>query len=59
MLLLLSKYKMKSALVVDLGKGTVDNIITQASALHMLAGERCKGVRGQASALITKGFMLF
>lgn len=39
MLLLLSKYRMKSVPVVDLGEGKIDNIITQSSVLHML--EEC------------------
>ncbi|KAL9438987.1 hypothetical protein AB3S75_024615 [Citrus x aurantiifolia] len=42
MLLLLSKYKMKSIPVVDLGEGTIDNIITQSSVIHMLA--ECAGL---------------
>ncbi|XP_031373824.1 SNF1-related protein kinase regulatory subunit gamma-1 isoform X2 [Punica granatum] len=40
MLLLLSKYKMKSIPVVDDGK--IDNIITQAAVIHMLA--ECAGL---------------
>ncbi|XP_031092131.1 SNF1-related protein kinase regulatory subunit gamma-1 [Ipomoea triloba] len=39
MLLLLSKYRMKSVPVVDLGEGKIDNIITQSSVLHMI--EEC------------------
>nr|WCR76081.1 SNF1-related protein kinase regulatory subunit gamma-1 [Aquilaria sinensis] len=42
MLLLLSKYKMKSIPVVDLGEGTIDNIITQSAVIHMLA--ECAGL---------------
>ncbi|XP_057972354.1 SNF1-related protein kinase regulatory subunit gamma-1 [Malania oleifera] len=42
MLLLLSKYKMKSVPVVDLGEGKIDNIITQAAVIHMLA--ECAGL---------------
>ncbi|KAI3842460.1 hypothetical protein MKX03_035067 [Papaver bracteatum] len=42
MLLLLSKYKMKSLPVVDLGEGNIDNIITQSSVVHMLA--ECVGL---------------
>ena len=37
MLLLLSKYKMKSVPVVDLGEGKIENIITQSAVIHMLA----------------------
>ncbi|PIA51153.1 hypothetical protein AQUCO_01100178v1 [Aquilegia coerulea] len=37
MLLLLSKYKMKSLPVVDLGEGKIDKIITQSAVVHMLA----------------------
>lgn len=37
MLLLLSKYKMKSIPIVDLGEGKIDNIVTQAAVIHMLA----------------------
>ncbi|TXG51288.1 hypothetical protein EZV62_023812 [Acer yangbiense] len=43
MLLLLSNYKMKSIPVVDLGEGTIDNIITQSSVIHMLA--ECSGLQ--------------
>ena len=43
MLLLLSKYKMKSVPVLDLGSGTIDNIITQSAVIHMLA--ECAGLR--------------
>lgn len=43
MLLLLSKYRMKSIPVVDLGEGTIDNIITQSSVIHMLA--ECSGLQ--------------
>ncbi|XP_050376424.1 SNF1-related protein kinase regulatory subunit gamma-1 [Argentina anserina] len=43
MLLLLSKYKMKSVPVVDLGEGKIDNIITQAAVIHMLA--ECAGLQ--------------
>ncbi|KAK3040646.1 hypothetical protein RJ639_026967 [Escallonia herrerae] len=39
MLLLLSKYRMKSVPVVDLGEGNIDNIITQSAVIHML--EEC------------------
>ncbi|KAJ0713160.1 putative CBS domain-containing protein [Helianthus annuus] len=39
MLLLLSKYRMKSIPVVDLGDRKIDNIITQAAVIHML--EEC------------------
>jgi len=42
MLLLLSKYRMKSLPVVDLGEGEIENIITQAAVVHML-GE-CVGL---------------
>ncbi|MBA0559581.1 hypothetical protein Golob_016536 [Gossypium lobatum] len=41
MLLLLSKYKMKSVPVVDLGDGKINNIITQSAVIHMLA--ECTG----------------
>ncbi|KAK4775587.1 hypothetical protein SAY87_023548 [Trapa incisa] len=41
MLLLLSKYKMKSIPIVDEGK--IDNIITQSSVIHMLA--ECAGLQ--------------
>ncbi|XP_043813479.1 SNF1-related protein kinase regulatory subunit gamma-1 isoform X2 [Manihot esculenta] len=43
MLLLLSKYKMKSVPVVDLGDGKIDNIITQSAVIHMLA--ECAGLQ--------------
>ncbi|KAJ4835216.1 SNF1- protein kinase regulatory subunit gamma-1 [Turnera subulata] len=43
MLLLLSKYKMKSIPVVDLGEVKIDNIITQSSVIHMLA--ECSGLK--------------
>lgn len=33
---------MKSIPVVDLGEGTIDNIITQSSVIHMLA--ECAGL---------------
>uniref|UniRef100_A0A103YBS3 Aldolase-type TIM barrel n=1 Tax=Cynara cardunculus var. scolymus TaxID=59895 RepID=A0A103YBS3_CYNCS len=39
MLLLLSKYRMKSIPVVDLGERKIDNIITQSAVFHML--EEC------------------
>ncbi|OMO71678.1 Cystathionine beta-synthase, core [Corchorus olitorius] len=42
MMLLLSKYKMKSVPVVDLGDGNIDNIITQSDVIHMLA--ECTGL---------------
>lgn len=42
MLLLLSKYRMKSLPVVDLGEGKIENIITQSSVVHMLA--ECAGL---------------
>ncbi|KAK8952867.1 SNF1-related protein kinase regulatory subunit gamma-1 [Platanthera guangdongensis] len=42
MLLLLSKYRMKSLPVVDLGEGKIDNIITQSAVVHMLA--ECAGL---------------
>lgn len=42
MLLLLSKYKMKSVPVLDLGDGKIDNIITQSDVIHMLA--ECTGL---------------
>lgn len=42
MLLLLSKYKMKSVPIVDLGEANVDNIITQSAVVHMLA--ECAGL---------------
>ncbi|ESW27537.1 hypothetical protein PHAVU_003G210600 [Phaseolus vulgaris] len=43
MLLLLSKYKMKSVPVLDLGSGTIDKIITQSAVIHMLA--ECAGLQ--------------
>ncbi|XP_050258236.1 SNF1-related protein kinase regulatory subunit gamma-1 [Quercus robur] len=43
MLLLLSKYKMKSVPVVDLGEGKIENIITQSAVIHMLA--ECAGLQ--------------
>ena len=42
MLLLLSKYKMKSIPVVDLGEAKIENIITQSGVIHMLA--ECAGL---------------
>ncbi|KAL6011059.1 hypothetical protein ACLOJK_001503 [Asimina triloba] len=42
MLLLLSKYRMKSLPVVELGEVKVDNIITQSAVVHMLA--ECVGL---------------
>ncbi|XP_020112017.1 SNF1-related protein kinase regulatory subunit gamma-1-like isoform X2 [Ananas comosus] len=42
MLLLLSKYRMKSLPVVDLGEGKIENIITQSAVVHMLA--ECVGL---------------
>ncbi|ONK58469.1 uncharacterized protein A4U43_C09F13370 [Asparagus officinalis] len=42
MLLLLSKYRMKSLPVVDLGEGKIENIITQSAVVHMLA--ECAGL---------------
>ncbi|KAI4319034.1 hypothetical protein MLD38_032683 [Melastoma candidum] len=42
MMLLLSKYKMKSIPVVDLGEGKIDNVITQSAVIHMLA--ECAGL---------------
>ncbi|CAI0548139.1 unnamed protein product [Linum tenue] len=42
MLLLLSKYKMKSIPIVDLGDGKIDNIITQSAVIHMLS--ECAGL---------------
>ncbi|KAL6973053.1 SNF1-related protein kinase regulatory subunit gamma-1 [Sarracenia purpurea var. burkii] len=42
MLLLLSKYRMKSVPVVDLGERKIDNIITQSAVIHML--EECAGL---------------
>jgi len=43
MLLLLSKYKMKSVPVVDLGDGKIENVITQSAVIHMLA--ECAGLQ--------------
>ncbi|WOL00379.1 SNF1-related protein kinase regulatory subunit gamma-1 [Canna indica] len=42
MLLLLSKYRMKSLPVVDIGEGKIENIITQSAVVHMLA--ECVGL---------------
>ncbi|XP_027075105.1 SNF1-related protein kinase regulatory subunit gamma-1 [Coffea eugenioides] len=42
MLLLLSKYRMKSVPVVDPGEQKIDNIITQSAVIHML--EECAGL---------------
>uniref|UniRef100_A0A0D9V9M7 CBS domain-containing protein n=1 Tax=Leersia perrieri TaxID=77586 RepID=A0A0D9V9M7_9ORYZ len=42
MLLLLSKYRMKSLPVVDIGEGTISNVVTQAAVVHMLA--ECAGL---------------
>ncbi|KAL6581056.1 SNF1-related protein kinase regulatory subunit gamma-1 [Orobanche minor] len=42
MLLLLSKYKMKSVPVVDLGEAKIENVITQSAVIHML--EECAGL---------------
>ncbi|GAA0154855.1 kinase modulator [Lithospermum erythrorhizon] len=42
MLLLLSKYRMKSIPVVDLGEAKIENIITQSAVIHML--EECSGL---------------
>lgn len=42
MLLLLSKYRMKSVPVVDLGEGNIINIVTQPAVIHML--EECSGL---------------
>ena len=42
MLLLLSKYRMKSVPVVDLGEAKIDNIITQSAVIHML--QECAGL---------------
>ncbi|XP_073291406.1 SNF1-related protein kinase regulatory subunit gamma-1-like [Primulina huaijiensis] len=42
MLLLLSKYRMKSIPVVDLGEAKVDNVITQSAVIHML--KECAGL---------------
>ncbi|XP_047306967.1 SNF1-related protein kinase regulatory subunit gamma-1 [Impatiens glandulifera] len=43
MLLLLSKYRMKSIPVVDLGEKKIDNIITQSAVIHML--DECSGLQ--------------
>ncbi|XP_057815794.1 SNF1-related protein kinase regulatory subunit gamma-1 isoform X2 [Cryptomeria japonica] len=37
MLLLLSKYRMKSLPVVDIGEGKIGNIVTQSAVVHMLS----------------------
>ncbi|XP_022738764.1 SNF1-related protein kinase regulatory subunit gamma-1 [Durio zibethinus] len=42
MLLLLSKYKMKSVPVLDMDDGKIGNIITQSAVIHMLA--ECSGL---------------
>ena len=42
MLLLLSKYRMKSVPVVDPGERKINNIITQSAVIHML--EECVGL---------------
>lgn len=42
MLLLLSKYRMKSLPVVDIGETKIDNIITQSTVMHMLS--KCIGL---------------
>ena len=42
MLLLLSKYRMKSLPVVDIGEGTISNVITQGAVVHMLS--ECVGL---------------
>ncbi|KAL9261599.1 SNF1-related protein [Drosera capensis] len=42
LLLLLSKYKMKSVPVVDPGEAKIENIITQSAVIHMLA--ECSGL---------------
>ncbi|XP_020261059.1 SNF1-related protein kinase regulatory subunit gamma-1-like isoform X1 [Asparagus officinalis] len=42
MMLLLSKYRMKSLPVVDLGEGKIENVITQSAVVHML--EECVGL---------------
>ncbi|KAK4414137.1 SNF1-related protein kinase regulatory subunit gamma-1 [Sesamum alatum] len=42
MLLLLSKYRMKSVPVVDLGEAKIDNIITQSAVIRML--QECAGL---------------
>ncbi|XP_074381780.1 SNF1-related protein kinase regulatory subunit gamma-1-like isoform X2 [Apium graveolens] len=39
----LSKYRMKSVPVVDLGVGKIENIITQSAVIHML--EECAGLQ--------------
>ncbi|KAF8648603.1 hypothetical protein HU200_064647 [Digitaria exilis] len=41
-LLLLSKYRMKSLPVVDIGEGTISNVITQGAVVHMLS--ECAGL---------------
>ncbi|XAR50325.1 hypothetical protein NMG60_11004616 [Bertholletia excelsa] len=43
MLLLLSKYRLKSVPVVDLGDRKIDNIISQSAVIHML--EECTGLQ--------------
>ncbi|KAK8590131.1 hypothetical protein V6N13_088913 [Hibiscus sabdariffa] len=43
MMLLLSKYRMKSVPVVDLGDRKIDNIITRSAVIHML--EECTGLK--------------
>ncbi|KAK4436862.1 SNF1-related protein kinase regulatory subunit gamma-1 [Sesamum alatum] len=42
MLLLLSKYRMKSVPVIDLGDAKIDTVITQSAVIHML--EECAGL---------------
>ncbi|XP_068665154.1 SNF1-related protein kinase regulatory subunit gamma-1 [Aristolochia californica] len=42
MLLILSKYRMKSLPVVDLGERKIDNVVTQSAVVHMLA--ECVGL---------------
>lgn len=42
MLLLLSKYRIKSLPVVDIGETKIDNIITQSTVMHMLS--KCIGL---------------
>ncbi|XP_051147477.1 SNF1-related protein kinase regulatory subunit gamma-1-like [Andrographis paniculata] len=42
MLLLLSKYRMKSIPVVDMGEAKIDNIVTQSAVIHML--KECAGL---------------
>uniref|UniRef100_A0A0C9QV72 TSA: Wollemia nobilis Ref_Wollemi_Transcript_7419_1472 transcribed RNA sequence n=1 Tax=Wollemia nobilis TaxID=56998 RepID=A0A0C9QV72_9CONI len=42
MLLLLSKYRMKSLPVVDIGEGKIENIVTQSAVVHMLS--KCLGL---------------